>query len=101
MTWAALGYVCFSFVSSYIVSVGLAFKNPDIIQNQWEMIKLFSKTTPWDSTLMMALNVIALSGAVAIGIPGIWLLRKYQKAHGPAESQASGPAPITVPKRIT
>ena len=100
MTWAALGYVCFSFVSSYIISVGLAFKNPDVIQNQWEMIKLFSKTTPWDSALMMTLNVIALGGAVAIGIPGICLLRKYQKARGPAKSQATGPASIALLKRI-
>jgi hypothetical protein len=101
MTWAALGYVCFSFVSSYIISVGLAFKNPDVIQNQWEMIKLFSKTTPWDSALMMALNVVALSGAVAIGIPRLCLLRKYQKAHSPDASLAAGPASISVPKRIS
>ena len=100
MTWAALGYVCFSFVSNYIISVGLAFKNPDVIQNQWEIIKLFSKTTPWDSALMMTLNVIALGGAVAIGIPGICLLRKYQKARGPAKSQATGPASIALLKRI-
>ena len=81
MTWAALGYVCFSFISSYIIGIGLAFKNPGAVQSQWEMLKLFSKTTPWDSSLMMTLNIIALSGAVAIGIPGLCLLRKSLRAN--------------------
>ena len=101
MTWAALAYVCFSFISSYIISMGLAFKNPDIVQNQWEMIKLFSSTTPWDSALMMTLNIIALSGAVAIGIPGLCLLKMSKDAiHLPA-GQPAAPAADTALKRIS
>ena len=101
MTWAALGYVCFSFISSYIISMGLAFKNPDIVHNQWEMIKLFSKMTPWDSSLMMTLNIIALSGAVAIGIPGLCLLRKSLRANLTAAGDSAAPVVDATPKRIS
>ena len=101
MTWAALAYVCFSFVSSYFISMGLAFKNPEIVQNQWEMIKLISNTTPWDSTLMMTLNIIALSASMAIGIPGLWLLRNFRRAHHAVERVKATPDSIVAPKRTT
>jgi spore germination protein GerM len=99
ITWAALAYVCFSFISSYIISMGLAFKNPEIVQNQWEMIKLVSNTTPWDSTLMMTLNVIALGAAVAIGIPGLYLLRNFRRTQYPVERVKPAPDPVAAPKR--
>ena len=101
MTWAALGYVCFSFISSYIISMGLAFKNPDMVYNQWEMIKLFSKMTPWDSPLMMTFNIIALSGAVAIGIPGICLLRKSPHTNTPAAGDSTTSDAVAAPKRMS
>jgi hypothetical protein len=101
MTWAALAYVCFSFISSYIISMGLAFKNPEMVQNQWEMIKLVSNTTPWDSTLMMTLNIIALSAAVAIGIPGLYLLRHFRRTQHPAERFGAKPDSVAAPKRIS
>lgn len=101
MTWAALAYVCFSFISSYIISMGLAFKNPEMVQNQWEMIKLVSNTTPWDSTLMMTLNIIALSAAVAIGIPGLYLLRHFRRTQHPVERFGAKPDSVAAPKRIS
>lgn len=101
MTWAALGYICFSFTSAYIISVGLAFKHPEIFQNQWEMIKLFSNTTPWDSSFMMTINIIALSGAVAIGIPGLCLLRNSQQANQQASGLPTAPVSATATKRIS
>jgi hypothetical protein len=101
MTWAALAYICFSFISSYIISMGLAFKNPDIVQNQWEMIKLVSNATPWDSTLMMTLNIIALSAAVGIGVPGLWLLRNFRRTRRADERVAVTPHSVAASKKIT
>ena len=100
MTWAALGYVCFSFISGYIISFALAFKNPEVIQNQWELIKLFANTTPWDSTLMMTVDIIALSSALAIGIPGLYLLRNSQKANRKPAGVPATPESAAAPKRI-
>ncbi|MBW2433329.1 MAG: hypothetical protein JRF36_06990 [Deltaproteobacteria bacterium] len=101
MTWAALAYVCFSFVSSYIISMALAFKNPEIVQNQWEMIKLVSDTTPWDNPLMMTLNIIALGAAVVIGIPGLWLLRNFRRTQRSVARVEPTPDTAAAPKRIS
>jgi len=101
MTWAALGYVCFSFVTSYIVSLTLTFKHPEIWQNQWELFKLLSSISPSESPLLTAVNLIALSGAVFIGIPGLLMLKNPQHAiHQPAELPAKRVHTAT-PKRIS
>ena len=85
LTWAALGYVCFSFIAGYIVSMGIAFKHPEILRNQWELFKLLSSTTPWESPLIMTVNIIAISGAAFIGILGLFLLRNpHQAIHRPS-----------------
>jgi hypothetical protein len=85
LTWAALGYVCFSFIAGYVVSLGIAFRHPEILRNQWELFKLLSSTTPWESPLIMTVNIIAISGAAFIGILGLFLLRHPPQAiHQPS-----------------
>jgi hypothetical protein len=85
LTWAALGYVCFSFIAGYVVSMGIAFKHPEILRNQWELFKLLSSTTPWESPLIMTVNIIAISGAAFIGILGLFFLRNpHQAIHRPS-----------------
>ena len=101
MTWAALGYVCFSFVAGYVVSITLTFKNPEIWQNQWELFKLLSSISPWESPLLMAVNIIALSGAVFIGIPGLLMLKNPQQIiHNPA-ALPTRPVHTAISKRIS
>ena len=101
MTWAALGYVCFSFVAGYIVSITLTFKHPEIWQNQWELFKLLSSLSPWESPLLMAVNIIALSGAALIGIPGLLMLKNPQQVlHKPA-ALPTRPVHTATPKRIS
>jgi hypothetical protein len=90
LTWVALGYVCFSFITGYIVSMGIVFKHPEILRNQWELFKLLSSTTPWESPLVMTVNIIAISGAAFIGILGLFLLRNPQQAfHQPSALPAT------------
>ena len=101
MTWAALGYVCFSFVAGYVVSMTLTFKHPEIWQNQWELFKLLSSTSPWESTLLMAVNIIALSGAVIIGIPGFFILKNPQPAIHKSSALPTRPVLTSAPKRIS
>jgi hypothetical protein len=79
ITWAALGYVCFSFIAGYVISMGIAFRHPEIMRNQWELFKLLSKTTPWESPLVMTVNIIALSAAAIIGIAGLFMLKNPQQ----------------------
>jgi hypothetical protein len=101
MTWAALGYVCFSFVAGYVVSITLTFKHPEIWQNQWELFKLLSSISPWESPLLMAVNIIALSGAIFIGIPGLLMLKNPQQAIHKAAGLPTGPIHSATPKRIS
>ena len=85
LTWAALGYVCFSFIAGYIVSMGIAFRHPEILRNQWEFFKLLSTTTPWESPFIMTINIIAISGAAVIGISGLFMLKNPKQAtHRPS-----------------
>jgi cation transport ATPase len=101
MTWAALGYVCFSFVAGYVVSITLTFKHPEIWQNQWELFKLLSSTSPWESPLLMTVNIIALSGAAFIGIPGLFMLKNPQQAIYKSSALPTKPVLTSTPKRIS
>lgn len=80
ITWAALGYVCFSFVAGYVVTMSVTFKHPEIWQNQWKMFQLLSDISPWDSPLLMTISIIALCGALIISIAGLFMLKKPQPA---------------------
>ena len=100
MTWAALGYVCFSFVAGYVVSITLTFKHPEIWQNQWELFKLLSSISPWESPLLMAVNIIGLSAAAIIGVPGLLMLRNPQQVIHKSAALPTRPAHTATAKRI-
>jgi hypothetical protein len=100
LTWTALGYVCFSFAIGYIISLGLAFKHPEILRNQWELFKLFSSITPWESPLVMTAKIIDLSSAVFIGIPGFLMLKNPHQAIPQPSARPAAPARIPAPKRF-
>jgi hypothetical protein len=101
MTWAALGYVCFSFVAGYVVSITLTFKHPEIWQNQWELFKLLSSISPLESPLLMTVNIIALSGAIFIGIPGLLMLKNPQQAICKSTALPTRSVHTSTPKRIS
>lgn len=71
ITWATLGYVCVAFGMGYIVGMVFAFKNPSLAYNQWELIKVLSSLSPWDSSLKLSYNILVLVGAFSLGIPGL------------------------------
>jgi hypothetical protein len=100
MTWAALGYVCFSFVAGYVVSITLTFKHPEIWQNQWELFKLISSISPWESPLLMAVNIIGLSAATIIAIPGLLMLKNPQQVIHKSAALPTRPVHSAAPKRI-
>jgi len=105
LTWAALGYVCFSFIAGYILSMGIAFRHPEILRNQWELFKLFATTSPWESPLLMTVNIIAISGAAVIGIPGLFMLKNPQQviqrqAINPPSALPAAPTQKGVVKRM-
>jgi hypothetical protein len=101
LTWAALGYVCFSFIAGYIISMGIAFRHPEILRNQWELFKLFAATSPLESPLIMMVNIIAISGAAVIGIPGLFMLKNPQQAMRPSAALPTTPVHGGAVKRMS
>lgn len=77
ITWATLGFVGVSFFSGYIIYMVLAYQNPDIMYNQWELIKLVSNL-PRDNSLVFSLHIFTLGGSLFLGIPGMILLGKIK-----------------------
>jgi hypothetical protein len=101
LTWAALGYVCFSFIAGYIISMGIAFRHPEILRNQWELFKLFAATSPLESPLIMMVNIIAVSGAAVIGIPGLFMLKNPQQTMHPSAALPTTPVHGGAVKRMS
>ena len=101
LTWAALGCICFSFVAGYIVSVELAFRHPEILRDQWELFKLFSSTTPWESPLMMTTSIADLGSAAFIGIPGLVMLKNPHQTIPRFSPLPAASAPIPFSKRFS
>jgi hypothetical protein len=81
--------------------MGIAFRHPEILRNQWELIKLFSSTTPWESPLIMTVNIMAISGAAVIGIAGLFMLKNPQQVIHQPSALPTTPAHTGSPKRIS
>ncbi len=92
ITWACLGFICINFVAGYIISIVFAMENPGAVYNQWEMFKSMSLLSPWDSPLKMSFDIFSISGALILGIPGIFMLYRT----GSRTSAQSIPKPVTV-----
>lgn len=78
LTWITLGYVCLGFVIGYVLYSIIAFKNPDIMNNQWEMIKAISAMSPWDNPFMMSIYIFFICSSLILGISGLILLNKFR-----------------------
>jgi hypothetical protein len=84
ITWACLGFICINFVAGYIISIVFAMENPGVVYNQWEMFKSMSLLSPWESPLKMSFDIFTISGALILGIPGLFML---YRTTGPPKPQ--------------
>ena len=74
ITWASLGFVCINFGAGYVFSIAFAMQNPGVAYNQWEMLKSISLLSPWESPLKLSFDLFSISGALFLGIPGLFML---------------------------
>jgi hypothetical protein len=74
ITWASLGFVCINFGAGYVFSIVFAMQNPGVAYNQWEMLKSMSLLSPWESPLKLSFDLFSISGALFLGIPGLFML---------------------------
>lgn len=79
LTWTCLGLVCAKFALGYIVGIAFAMRNPSMAYNQWEVIKSIASLSPWESPLKMSHNIMAICGAIFLGLPGLVILRRTER----------------------
>jgi len=92
LTWTALGHLCVVFSLGYIVGMVMAFENPAMAANQWEMLNRWTAMSLLENPLIATLNIINLIGSFGLGIPGLIMLNLHLKsADYSAESSGSKP----------
>ncbi len=82
ITWVTLGYVCGYLVCGYILYIFFLIKNPTLAHNQWELFKTLAALSPLSHPLLAGISVFTMSGALILGIWGLFLLRSL-KLKGP------------------
>jgi hypothetical protein len=80
LTWTTLGYICVTFFLGYIVGMAVAFENPAMAANQWELLKRWTAMSLLENPLIATLNIITLTGAFGLGIPGLLMLNHHLKS---------------------
>jgi hypothetical protein len=81
----------------YIFTFFLAFKNPDIMGNQWKLIERIAAMSFFDNPIIASLNILALCGAFALGIPGLIWVDRHRKASKESAAKHSVSAPLRNP----
>lgn len=81
-TWAALAYIAFTYISSYtFYFVFVAFKKPELLNNQWEIFKYASSLSPFDNSLLMGFYMFSIVSLFLVGSIGLIQLRSFKKHH--------------------
>lgn len=95
LTWSVLGYICVTFFLGYIVGMTVAFENPAMAANQWELLKRLTAMSLLENPLIATLNIINLIGAFGLGIPGLLMLNQHLKSanYSAENSRASSGSP--------
>ncbi|UCF91357.1 MAG: hypothetical protein JSW39_24290 [Desulfobacterales bacterium] len=82
VTWVALGYVGITLVVGYIVGMGIALRHPEVMHNQWELLKALSNVSLWESPFLLGFSLFNLCGAFGLGISGLVLLKRAGRMSG-------------------
>lgn len=79
LTWSIIPYVCIAAVAAYTIYLYAMITNPDISNNQWEMIKTISAMSSMDYPWLMGLSLFSLGCSLIIGIPGLLLTVRFRR----------------------
>ena len=99
ITWGVLGYVILGFFVGYIIHFIIAIKNPGIMHNQWNMIKIISALSPSNHPWLMGLYIFSICASFALGISGLILLRKFKQEHKLYTGIPANSSGVTTPLR--
>ena len=78
ITWVTLGYVCIYLVCGYVFYMFFLIKNPTLVHKQWELLKTMAALSPLSHPLLTGIGVFTISGALILGVGGLFMLRRLK-----------------------
>jgi len=96
ISWSTIPYLSLGFIVSYILLFYVAIKNPTAGNNQWELIKLVSNLSPNEHALLMVYSIFSLFFSLMLGIPGLILTLRFQKAYKSALQTREADTPLII-----
>lgn len=79
ITWASLGYVCVSYLLSYVLMVTkLMTDRPERMVTQWEMYRVLLDLSPQDSPLVMGVYVFVATCSLGLGALGLVRVKRHR-----------------------
>ena len=78
ITWTTAGYLFLALTISYFIFLFGAFKYPQAVNNQWNLLRIFSQLSPMDNSFLMGLTILSTVYSFTAGSAGLFLLQKYR-----------------------
>ena len=76
LTWMTMGYLVISGVAGYAFYMYLAFKNPNMLNNQWEMLKIVSSVSVSDYPVILGTYIVFIVLSFSFSTAGLFFARK-------------------------
>jgi hypothetical protein len=92
VTWASLGFICISYILSYILMITIFMRTPHVMMSQWDMYRAMLKLSPQDSPFLMIVYCFVAVCALVLGALGLMGVKRHRDAStiAPAADQNKG-----------
>jgi len=88
--WSTVAYIGLSAVSGYAMFIGMAFRQPGAMHNQWKQIELMANISPMDNPVLMGLQLFSVVFAATLAVT-ILLVSNSLPASSPYSGGRSEP----------
>jgi len=82
LTWATLGYMTVVYFLAMMRYMIVAATYPNIVNNQWELMRVYSTLSPLESPLLLGLRIVYIVCSFVLAIPGLVLSLKSSREQG-------------------
>ena len=78
-TWASLGFICVSYLLSYVLMVTVLVTNrPEKMMTQWDIYRVMLDLSPQDSRLVMGVYAFAAACSLVLGTLGLIRVMRHR-----------------------
>jgi hypothetical protein len=78
ITWSTLCYLFIYFNVSYFMIIFASLKNPELVQHELEMIKIFAQRSPLENIYILSFYIVSMVYCFATVTMGLFLLQRYK-----------------------